>query len=101
MRVVSPGARVGRAWEKACAMDGTPLYSAAASSEWGSTDEERSRGSDAVGDGEFDGRGMGTGRLGFFVAEVRSGGRERKVDVKQTLCKLCVFCNLIQHGATK
>ena len=102
MRVASPGARVGQAWEKVRAMNGTPPYSAAASSEWGSTDEGRSEDSDGVGGGGSDGRGMGIGRLGFFVAEVGGGGRERTVDVKPgtrrttSFCMLCVFCTLIQ-----
>jgi hypothetical protein len=38
-----------------------------------------SRSSDAVGGGGSDGRGMGIGRLGFFVAEVGRGDREGTV----------------------
>ena len=75
---------------------------AAASSEWVSREERRSEGSDAVGGGESDGRGVGIGRLGFFVAEVGSGGRKRTLDVKPgmrrttSFCMLRVFCSLIQ-----
>jgi hypothetical protein len=65
----------------------------------GSTLEEgRSGGSDTAGGGGSDGRGMGMGRLGFFVAEVGRGGSERTVEVKPgtrrttSFCMLCVFC---------
>jgi hypothetical protein len=88
MRVASPGARVGQAWENVRVMNGTPPYIAAASSELGSTLERRSGGSDTAGDGG----------LGFFVAEVGRGGSERTVEVKPgtrrttSFCMLCVFC---------
>jgi hypothetical protein len=104
MRVASPGARVGQAWENVRAMKGTPPYNAAASSDGGSTEEGRSGRSDTVGGGGSDGRGMGMGRLGFFVAEVGRGGSERTVDVKPgtrrttSFWMLCVFCTLIQLG---
>ena len=75
---------------------------AAASSEWVSREERRSEGSDAVGGRGSDGRGVGIGRLGFFVAEVGSGGRKRTLDDKPgmrrttSFCMLRVFCSLIQ-----
>ena len=59
--------------------------------------EGRSDGPDRVGAGS-DGSGMGIGRLGFEVAEVGRGGRDRTVDVKPgmrrttSFCMLCVFC---------
>jgi hypothetical protein len=98
MRVASPGARVGQAWENVRVMNGTPPYNAAASSELGSTLEGRSGGSDTAGGGGSDGRGMGMGRLGFFVAGVGRGGSERTVEVKPgarmttSFCMLYVFC---------
>jgi hypothetical protein len=52
MRIASPGVRVGQAWKNVRAMNGTPPYSAAASSELGSTEEG---GSDGVGGGGSDG----------------------------------------------
>ena len=57
----------------------------------------RSDESDRV-DAGSDGSGMGMGRLGFEVAEVGRGGRERMVDIKPgmrrttSFCMLCVFC---------
>lgn len=42
MRVASPGAQVGQLWENVSGTNGTPPYSAAASSESGSTEEGRS-----------------------------------------------------------
>lgn len=82
MRVASPGAQVGQRCKNMSGMNGTPPYSAAASSESGSTEEARSGISDGVGGGGSDGRGMGIGKLGFFRAEVGSDGRERTVVVK-------------------
>lgn len=62
-------------------MKGIPPQSAAASSERGSIEEGSSGGADGVNSGGSGGRGMGMGTLGFSVAEVGSGGRERTVDV--------------------
>ena len=46
------------------------------------------------------------GRLGFSVAEVGRGGRERMVDVKPgmrrttSFCMLCVFCEPLSTNGT-
>src|SRR6266702_7243912 len=99
MRVASPGVPVRHAWENVHVMKGTPPYSVAASSERGSTEEQGSGSLDGVGGGGSGGSGMGMGRLGFSVAEVGRGRRERTVDVKpgtRTTTHFrthCVFCN--------
>ena len=97
MRVASLGVRVGQMWENVSGTNGTPPYSAAASSESGRRKKGGQGFSDKFGDGRSDGRGMGIGKLGFFRAEVGSDGRERTVVVKPgtrttSFCMLCVFC---------
>jgi len=78
-RAVPPSAQVGQAWENVRAMNGTPPYRVAASSEWSSTEERSSGDLNGVGGGGSSGSGMGLGsRLVFSVAEVGRGSREMK-----------------------
>jgi hypothetical protein len=96
MRFVSPGARVGHAWEKVRAMKGIPPKSAAASSERGSTEGGRSGGEDGVGGGGSAGSGMAMGRLEFSVAEVGRGGRESTVEVSPGTSRTTSFWMLCE-----
>ena len=98
MRIASPDARIGKAWENVRAM---PPYNLEASFEWGSTEEGRF-GCDLRWRIRWEKYGYRKvkvlhGRGGKWWE--RKDGCQTRTRRTTSFCMLCVFCTLIERAA--